>query len=976
MKRNKKGFTLIELLAVIVVLAIIALIATPIVLNLVEKARKGAFTRSAEGVLKASKLVYTSNMVSNPSVETEIYECKDNICLSNKLDENNKRIPLNINGTVGNGMIKIHQNGEIEFTLSNGKYCAIKHKEEQGITVEDGDCSNADLREYGKVTLSSTSGNYTYPETKTFEVIENKSGGALTCASSDEEIATCSINETTVTVEAGTKEGIADITITSLGTAEYKEATAVYVATTLKGTLNSIVASGYTGIYDGNAYGITVTSDNSIIKYGTSKGTYDLNESPTYTDVGEYTVYYEVTKAGYNTVEGSKTVVITKAEGNINLEEFNNKIEYNTEKEIEIKENKSNGNITVTSSDSNIVEALYENGKIKIKGKNVGSATITISSEATNNYNNASTNYELEVIKANNVLTLSSTNGSYTYPETGIFEVTENLSGGTLSCETNKASVADCTISNNIVTVVPGTEEGAATLTIKSASTNNYNEGQITYVATTLKGTLNSISASGYSGVYDGKAYGITVTNAGATIKYGTTKGTYDKTTSPTYTDVGTYTVYYQVEKAGYNTVEGEKQVIITKAEGTVTAPTALSLTYTGSAQALIKAGISNTGTIKYKLEGGTYSTSIPTGTNAGTYKVYYMVEGDSNHNNVSEKSIEVKINKASGAATLSSTSGEVQVSKTTTFTVNNATGTISGCTSSNTSIATCLVSGTTVTVRGIAAGSATITVNVAASTNYNATSKKYTSIVKQVLSKQVKLGDYVSMTPTSTLYTISRDATGEWNDQTINPSELNLWRVININSDGTIEMVSEYTSSQSVSFSGSEGYKNFVGTLNTIAAQYTNSKYVQSTRHMGYNGQTEFLADVVTNSLELKLWPSDTIDNSKETLGGGDILYEKDVNLVKKAIGTLAAIPAGKVETSNYWLASRHLVIRINTNYTWVGRWIDSDGLESGQGIFFIAITGSGGGGMSRIRPIVTLKSSVMVSNGNGTSTSPWVLS
>ena len=47
--KKKKGFTLIELLAVIVILAIIALIATPIVLNIIKTSRKGAFARSAEG---------------------------------------------------------------------------------------------------------------------------------------------------------------------------------------------------------------------------------------------------------------------------------------------------------------------------------------------------------------------------------------------------------------------------------------------------------------------------------------------------------------------------------------------------------------------------------------------------------------------------------------------------------------------------------------------------------------------------------------------------------------------------------------------------------------------------------------------------------------------------------------------------------------------------------------------------------------
>ena len=36
---NKKGFTLIELLAVIVILAIIAVITTPVILNVIEGAR-------------------------------------------------------------------------------------------------------------------------------------------------------------------------------------------------------------------------------------------------------------------------------------------------------------------------------------------------------------------------------------------------------------------------------------------------------------------------------------------------------------------------------------------------------------------------------------------------------------------------------------------------------------------------------------------------------------------------------------------------------------------------------------------------------------------------------------------------------------------------------------------------------------------------------------------------------------------------
>lgn len=46
---NKKGFTLIELLAVIVILAVIALIVTPIVTGIISQAKTAADARSVEG---------------------------------------------------------------------------------------------------------------------------------------------------------------------------------------------------------------------------------------------------------------------------------------------------------------------------------------------------------------------------------------------------------------------------------------------------------------------------------------------------------------------------------------------------------------------------------------------------------------------------------------------------------------------------------------------------------------------------------------------------------------------------------------------------------------------------------------------------------------------------------------------------------------------------------------------------------------
>ena len=70
-------------------------------------------------------------------------------------------------------------------------------------------------------------------------------------------------------------------------------------------------------------------------------------------------------------------------------------------------------------------------------------------------------------------------------------------------------------------------------------------------------------------------------------------------------------------------------------------------LTYNGEEQILINEGHVEGGQMRYKLGGGTYSTELPTATNAGTYTVYYKVMGDASHNNTAEQSITVKIGKA-----------------------------------------------------------------------------------------------------------------------------------------------------------------------------------------------------------------------------------------------------------------------------------------------------------------------------------------
>ena len=114
----------------------------------------------------------------------------------------------------------------------------------------------------------------------------------------------------------------------------------------------------------------------------------------------------------------------------------------------------------------------------------------------------------------------------------------------------------------------------------------------------------------------------------------------------------GQHTFRFSATCDGY--VKMSKDIVVTVQKANISAslitpPTALeNLTYTGQEQALITAGsVANYGTMQYSLtENGTYSQDIPTGTDAGTYTVWYRVIGDANHNDTAPASVVVSIGK------------------------------------------------------------------------------------------------------------------------------------------------------------------------------------------------------------------------------------------------------------------------------------------------------------------------------------------
>ena len=129
--KNKKGFTLIELLAVIVVLAIIALIATPIVMNTIKNAKKGAAERSADNYIKQVETTIAEKKLENNPLADGPYTIDSNGNLTgNGLTES---VTIDMNGTKPKSGTVTISNGTVSkdgTKLVVGDY-NVKYKEDK-----------------------------------------------------------------------------------------------------------------------------------------------------------------------------------------------------------------------------------------------------------------------------------------------------------------------------------------------------------------------------------------------------------------------------------------------------------------------------------------------------------------------------------------------------------------------------------------------------------------------------------------------------------------------------------------------------------------------------------------------------------------------------------------------------------------------------------------------------------------------------
>ena len=275
-----------------------------------------------------------------------------------------------------------------EFTVT---VKASKEGYKTQITTETVKVSKAE----GKLTLSATSGTYTYPNSGTFTVSGNT--GALSVSSNNNNIATASVSGNTVTVKSGTTAGKATITVTSATATNYNAKSATYTATVQNGTI-SLSATPYIGTYDGKAHNaitnVSVNPSDAKLEYSINGGTYSTT-MPTITNVSSFTVTVRASKAGYKTQSTTQTVKVNKAAGTLTLSATSGTINYPNSTTFTVSGN--TGSITASSSNTKVATVTVSGNTVTVKSVGVGSATITVKSASNTNYNEKTATYSVTV---------------------------------------------------------------------------------------------------------------------------------------------------------------------------------------------------------------------------------------------------------------------------------------------------------------------------------------------------------------------------------------------------------------------------------------------------------------------------------------------------------------------------------------------------------------------------------------------------
>ena len=345
---KKKGFTLVELLAVIIVLAIIALIATPIVMNAIKSTEKGAAETSANSYIRAVDLAMSNSELKKKFILDGSYSIdSDGNLIGTGLPDGKLEIEMSGNKPTS-GTVKI-ENGKVvktgtmmiigEYDVSydetDKKYIAIKlgtYSITYNLRNVIGDSSNVtsiSTKDVKTLKFASNDG-YTLPDSVTVNgarSVWDKAAGTLTLSRVTRDVTVTIVGEKLLyvngeivyfNVTTGEKCSSSDYTETQSSTG-VKEGCMKFYAFNDNGgnTINLILDHNTTATVAWNSSGSNASGPKEVLtqlKSDTSswKGTetpanYTMDQA-SQTSKASYTVDYSGYKARLITAQEIATI--------------------------------------------------------------------------------------------------------------------------------------------------------------------------------------------------------------------------------------------------------------------------------------------------------------------------------------------------------------------------------------------------------------------------------------------------------------------------------------------------------------------------------------------------------------------------------------------------------------------------------------------------------------------------------------------
>ena len=397
-------------------------------------------------------------------------------------------------------------------------------------------------------------------------------------------------------------------------------------------------ANNYTGAYDGNPHSISldVTTPGVSATYATTEGGPYGDTLPEFTEVGEYTVYYRLYKELHVTEWGSATVTITEPEV------VEQEIEYTAGDYFGAYDGEAHSiALDVATEGVAVTYATAEDGEYTAE-----KPSFTEPGEYAVWFRLEKEGYATVVGSASVTIVLLSNIEYGVEGYSGYYDGAAHTIALTVTTEGVAVTYATAEDGEYTAEKPSFTEPGEYAVWFRLEK-----EGYATVVGSASVNIMErriEYSSKGYTGYYDGKSHSISlsVSTPDATVTYATSQDGEYTAEKPSFTKVGTYTVWYRIEKEHYNTVEGSEVVKIQQLKDIDYSVNNYVGEYDGEGHTIALDITTSDVSVSYSTsKNGKYTAAKPSFTEPGVYTVWFQLK-KSGYESIKD-SATVTINKA-----------------------------------------------------------------------------------------------------------------------------------------------------------------------------------------------------------------------------------------------------------------------------------------------------------------------------------------